>query len=155
MHPQLLRKLSKPSKVASILDWKKSFDNTVLSLNFHKNRVGIAVASHPSLGIPCIELEPLRFDSNNGNRKNIAGSIDRHCLERFSDIIEGYKVCTICCMYVHIYTCIIYTQCASPPPIPDFYYVCNRSLISPFIIDALYCIILYYVILYCRCVALS
>jgi len=95
MHPQLLRKLSKPSKVASILDWNKAFDNTVLSLNFHKNRVGIAVASHPSLGIPCIELEPLRFDSINGNRKNIAGSIDRHCLERFSDIIEGYKVCGV------------------------------------------------------------
>ncbi|VEU34543.1 unnamed protein product [Pseudo-nitzschia multistriata] len=95
MHPQLLRKLSKPSKVASILDWKKASDNTVLALNIHKNRVGIAVASHPSLGIPCIELDPLRFDDSHGNRTNISRSIDRHCLERFSDIIEDYKVCGV------------------------------------------------------------
>lgn len=95
MHPQLMKKLSKPSKVASILDWKKMFNNTVLTLNFHKNRVGIAVASHPSLGTPCMELEPLRFDDDNGNRKNISGSIDRDCLERFSDIIEEYKVCGV------------------------------------------------------------
>mmetsp|Transcript_87110 Transcript_87110/g.177533 ORF Transcript_87110/g.177533 Transcript_87110/m.177533 type:complete len:138 (+) Transcript_87110:306-719(+) len=101
MHPRLGSKLSKPSKVASILDWKKAFNNTVLAVNFHKNRVGIAVASHPSLGIPCRELEPLRFDgegnNNNGtnkirNKKNIAGAIDRECLERFSEIIETHKV---------------------------------------------------------------
>jgi len=97
MHPQLMRKLSQPSKVASILDWKKA--NTVLALNFHRNRVGIAVASHPSLGIPCLELEPLRFEDDSGrnrNKKNtIAGAIDRECLERFSDIIEEYKVCGV------------------------------------------------------------
>mmetsp|Transcript_21540 Transcript_21540/g.48429 ORF Transcript_21540/g.48429 Transcript_21540/m.48429 type:complete len:351 (+) Transcript_21540:307-1359(+) len=104
MHPRLGSKLSKPSKVASILDWKKAFNNTVLAVNFHKNRVGIAVASHPSLGIPCRELEPLRFDgegnNNNGtnkirNKKNIAGAIDRECLERFSEIIETHKVCGV------------------------------------------------------------
>ena len=92
MRQQLMRNLSKPSKVASILDWKKAFNHTVLAVNFHKNRVGIAVASHPSLGIPCLELEPLRFEDSGGNRKNIAGAIDRKCLERFSDIIEEYKV---------------------------------------------------------------
>jgi len=97
MHPELVRKLSLPSKVASILDWKKTFHHTVLAVNFHKNRVGIAVASHPSLGVPCLELKPLRFDieDHNGNRKNIAGAIDRECLERFSDIIEDYKVCGV------------------------------------------------------------
>ena len=126
MHPQVMNKLIKPSKVASILDWKKAFNHTVLAVNFHKNRVGIAIASHPSLGIPCLELEPLRFDTNNntnnnndvndvndvndnqhhqhhhrlGNsnsnrNKNIAGAIDRQCLERFSDIIEEYKVRTV------------------------------------------------------------
>lgn len=97
MHLQLTRKLSQPSKVASILDWKKSC-NTVLALNFHRNRVGIAVASHPSLGVPCLELEPLRFedDSERNRKKNtIAGAIDRECLERFSDIIEEYKVCGV------------------------------------------------------------
>lgn len=90
-----MRNLSKPSKVASILDWKKAFNHTVLAVNFHKNRVGIAVASHPSLGVPCMELEPLRFEDHHGNHKSIAGAIDRKCLERFSDIIEEYKVCGV------------------------------------------------------------
>mmetsp|Transcript_11452 Transcript_11452/g.32954 ORF Transcript_11452/g.32954 Transcript_11452/m.32954 type:complete len:105 (+) Transcript_11452:440-754(+) len=88
MHPQLLSKLSKPSRVASILDWKRDLGHTVLALNIHKNRVGIAVASHPSLGMPCLELEPLRFCE----RKSIARSIDADCLERFAGIVENYKV---------------------------------------------------------------
>jgi len=85
--------LSKPSKVASILDWKKTY--TVLAVNFHKNRVGIAIASHPSLGVPCLELEPLRFEDRRGNSTSIVGAIDRECLERFADIIEEHKVCGV------------------------------------------------------------
>lgn len=115
MHSQLMRKLSKPSKVASILDWKKTFHHTVLAVNVHKNRVGIAIASHPSLGIPCLELEPLRFENtdnsnhlvggdgtntntntnSNRKKKTIAGAIDRECLERFVEIIDEYKVCGV------------------------------------------------------------
>jgi RNase H-fold protein (predicted Holliday junction resolvase) len=88
MMNQLITKLSKPSQVASILDWKKLHGSTVLSLNFHQNRVGIAVASHPSTGQPVTELEPLKFAKN-----HIA--IDQQCLERFSTIIEEYKVCAV------------------------------------------------------------
>jgi len=107
-HPShWMKRLSQPSKIASILDWKKTA-NTVLAINFHKNRVGIAVASHPSRGVPCLELEPLRFDtttvadgSGGGEmnhrrrrrrRKTIADAIDRQCLERFSEIVEEHKV---------------------------------------------------------------
>jgi hypothetical protein len=122
MHPELVRKLSKPTKVASIFDWKKANNCTVLVLNFHKDRIGIAVAYHPSTvisssggGAPasCYELEPLRFDNNNKNHNNnnnngtctinstrplsIAsrGAINQICLNRFSDIIEKYKVCGV------------------------------------------------------------
>jgi hypothetical protein len=124
MHPELVRKLTKPSKVASLFDWKKENNCTVLILNFHKNRIGIAVAYHPSTVIPspgggtapasCYELEPLRFDNNNknqnsNNNNNInngtgtiravsiasRGAINQSCLNRFSDIIETYKVCGV------------------------------------------------------------
>jgi RNase H-fold protein (predicted Holliday junction resolvase) len=88
MMNQLITKLSKPSHVASILDWKKLHGSTVLSLNFHQNRVGIAVASHPSTGQPVTELEPLNFAKN-----HIA--IDQQCLERFSNIIDEHKVCAV------------------------------------------------------------
>jgi RNase H-fold protein (predicted Holliday junction resolvase) len=88
MH-QLFRKLSKPSKVASVFDWHKLKGSTVLSLNIHRDRVGIAVAQHPSLERPCIELEPLKFTDK------YYVSIDSACLERFSNIIEEYNVCGV------------------------------------------------------------
>eukprot|EP00529_Nitzschia_sp_RCC80_P028564 CAMPEP_0113486304 /NCGR_PEP_ID=MMETSP0014_2-20120614/24928_1 /TAXON_ID=2857 /ORGANISM="Nitzschia sp." /LENGTH=271 /DNA_ID=CAMNT_0000379973 /DNA_START=319 /DNA_END=1134 /DNA_ORIENTATION=+ /assembly_acc=CAM_ASM_000159 len=88
MH-KLFRKLSKPSKVASVLDWKKIHGSTVLSLNIHSDRVGIAVSPHPSFEKPCIELEPLQFTGK------YRVSIDSACLERFASIIEDYNVCGV------------------------------------------------------------
>lgn len=83
-----MNQLSKPSKVASTLDWKRLTGSTLLSLNIHRNRIGIAVASHPSLGEKCHELEPLRFADDHI-------TIDKKCLERFQSIIRDYKVCGI------------------------------------------------------------
>ncbi|KAL3920164.1 MAG: hypothetical protein SGILL_003401 [Bacillariaceae sp.] len=94
MHP-LIRKLAKPSKVASTLDWKKCNGSTVLALNFHQNRVGIAVASHPSTQEPCIELDDLKFSKTKEHPHTNVIRIDHDCLERFSDIIDEFKVCGI------------------------------------------------------------
>jgi hypothetical protein len=82
----LMKQLSKPSKVASTLDWKKFNGSTLLSLNIHKNRIGVAVASHPSFGEKCQELEPLRFADDHM-------TIDKNCLDRFQRIVDEYKVC--------------------------------------------------------------
>jgi hypothetical protein len=90
----LLRKLAKPSKVANTLDWKKLTGSTVLSLNFHHDRVGIAVASHPSTGEPCVELDALKFSKIKQDSHNVI-RIDEACLKRFSDIIDEYKVCGV------------------------------------------------------------
>lgn len=60
----------------------------MLSLNIHRNRIGIAIASHPSFGTTCHELEPLRFADDHI-------TIDKACVERFQSIIEEYKVCGI------------------------------------------------------------
>ena len=83
-----MNQLSKPSTVASTLDWKRFSGSTLLSLNIHRNRIGIAVASHPSSGSECVELDPLHFAENNI-------TIDTKCLERFQKIIKDYKVCGI------------------------------------------------------------
>ena len=85
---KLMNQFSNPSKVASTLDWKRFSGSTLLSLNIHRNRIGIAVASHPSLGEKCHELEPLRFADDHI-------TIDKHCMERFQKIIRDYKVCGI------------------------------------------------------------
>jgi hypothetical protein len=87
----LMNQLSKPSKVASTLDWKKVNGSTVLSLNIHRDRIGIAVASHPSFGEKCHELDPLRFQNNIGQHM----MIDKACSDRLSQVIEDYKVCGI------------------------------------------------------------
>ena len=84
----LMKQLSKPSKVASTLDWKKLNGSTLLSLNIHKDRIGVAVASHPSFGDDCQELDPLRFADDHI-------TIDKHCLDRFQRIVDDYKVCGI------------------------------------------------------------
>lgn len=83
-----MKQLSSPSKVASTLDWKRFSGSTLLSLNIHRNRIGIAVASHPSFGAKCHELEPMHFSDDHI-------TIDKNCLERFQNIIADYKVCGI------------------------------------------------------------
>mmetsp|Transcript_16702 Transcript_16702/g.48479 ORF Transcript_16702/g.48479 Transcript_16702/m.48479 type:complete len:243 (+) Transcript_16702:135-863(+) len=85
---KLMNRLSNPAKVASNLDWKRFSGATLLSLNIHRNRIGIAVASHPALGDGCHELEPLRFADDHI-------TIDKNCLERFRNIIDQYKVCGV------------------------------------------------------------
>mmetsp|Transcript_106966 Transcript_106966/g.307661 ORF Transcript_106966/g.307661 Transcript_106966/m.307661 type:complete len:268 (-) Transcript_106966:380-1183(-) len=83
---KLMNQLSKPAKVASMLDWKRFSGSTLLSLNIHRNRIGIAVASHPSLGLACHELEPMHFADDHI-------TIDKKCIDRFQRIITDYKVC--------------------------------------------------------------
>lgn len=83
-----MNQLSNPAKVASTLDWKRFSGSTLLSLNIHRDRIGIAVASHPSLGEKCHELDPLRFADDHI-------TIDKKCVERFRKIIRDYKVCGI------------------------------------------------------------
>jgi hypothetical protein len=85
---KLMNQLSNPAKVASTLDWKRFSGSTLLSLNIHRNRIGIAVASHPSSGMNCVELDPLHFADDHI-------TIDKNCLERFQKIITDYKVCGI------------------------------------------------------------
>jgi RNase H-fold protein (predicted Holliday junction resolvase) len=83
-----MKVLTKPSKVASALDWKKVSGSTVLSLDIHKDRIGIAIASHPSYGEKCHTLEPIRF------KKNYV-SIDDECMDRLSRVIQENKVCAM------------------------------------------------------------
>lgn len=85
---KLMNQLSNPAKVASTLDWKRFSGSTLLSLNIHRNRIGIAVASHPSISEKCHELEPLKFADDHI-------TIDKDCLERFQSIIRDYKVCGV------------------------------------------------------------
>ena len=83
---RLLKVITKPSKVASTLDWKKFNGSTILSLDIHKDRIGLALASHPSCGQECRTLKPIPFKDNHI-------FVDKDCIDRLSKIVQDHKVC--------------------------------------------------------------
>jgi len=82
----LLKVLTAPSKIASSLDWKK-LNGSVLSLNIHKNRIGLAVASHPSFGKNATSLDDIPLAKN--------GKITKECKERLATLARDYRVCGV------------------------------------------------------------
>lgn len=85
----LLKVLTTPSKIASALDWKK-LNGSVLSLDIHKDRIGLAVASHPSFG----EASKALADIPLGNKRN-GPRITPECKERLATLARNYRVCGI------------------------------------------------------------
>jgi hypothetical protein len=77
----LLRLIKKPSSIASALDWKKVSGGSILSLDIHRDRIGIAVASHPGFanssfsefssggGSNCVVLDPIRLYEDHPQRR--------------------------------------------------------------------------------------
>jgi RNase H-fold protein (predicted Holliday junction resolvase) len=82
----LLKVLTTPSKIASALDWKK-LNGSVLSLDIHKDRIGLAIASHPSFGEKPTSLEDIPL----GKR----GHVTRECKERLAALAKDYRVCGV------------------------------------------------------------
>ena len=64
---KLAKLLVAPSKIASSLNWKK-YSGAVLSLDIHKDRIGMAIASHPTRMDNCgaETLEPIYYHFQNG-----------------------------------------------------------------------------------------
>ena len=92
--PKLMKLLTTPSKVASALDWRK-MNGSVLSLNIHKDRIGLAVASHPSYyyyfgdkkTCCCTSLPDIPLARH--------GSVTKECKERLATLAKDYRVCGI------------------------------------------------------------
>lgn len=78
---QLTRILTTPSKIASSLDWRKA-SGAILSLDIQKDRIGLAVASHPSFQEPTKELEPIA----------ISRTLDENTLQRLAGIVEEERI---------------------------------------------------------------
>lgn len=87
----LLKFINKPSKIASVLDWKKVSGGSVLSLDIHRDRIGVAVAPHPSFsahhfdddydhyGTECRTLEPIRLSTSRTGLAVAANNNDTIC----------------------------------------------------------------------------
>jgi RNase H-fold protein (predicted Holliday junction resolvase) len=63
---KLAKLLVAPAKIASSLNWKK-FNGAILSLDIHKDRIGMAIASHPTMEDGGAEaLEPIHYHFQGG-----------------------------------------------------------------------------------------
>lgn len=82
----LVRMITPPSKVASALDWRKHTGGAILSLDIHKDCIGLALAKHPSIEENATTLDPIPL------RRRKVTEEDK---EYLADIIQTKKVCGV------------------------------------------------------------
>jgi RNase H-fold protein (predicted Holliday junction resolvase) len=76
--------------MASALDWQAHCgSSTILSLDIHKDRIGMAVAYHPSHGRHVSTLDSLPIAAHQ------RGKIDRSTLHKLRTVVETNKVCGV------------------------------------------------------------
>lgn len=82
--------LADPSKLASKFDWSKA-SGSVMALDVGANKIGLAIASHPSYGESPLPLEPMmiKLETRQGNRRALAESV----VEDLQKIVQNYNVC--------------------------------------------------------------
>lgn len=91
MKKDLIKLLVSPSKIARTLNWKKGADASVLSLDIHKDRIGLAIAQHPSFQQKAKTLEPIQLQVE----KDKGWSIPDSGKERFRQIVSDHQICGI------------------------------------------------------------
>jgi RNase H-fold protein (predicted Holliday junction resolvase) len=82
----LMKVLTTPSKIASKLDWQK-VSGSILSLEIHRDRIGMAVSTHPSYGKETLTLDTLRLPKK--------GKLDEESINSFFHIVKDHKVCGV------------------------------------------------------------
>mmetsp|Transcript_16810 Transcript_16810/g.24430 ORF Transcript_16810/g.24430 Transcript_16810/m.24430 type:complete len:247 (-) Transcript_16810:64-804(-) len=85
---KLSKFLTTPSRIGSILDWKRH-RCTLLSIDINSERIGAAIAQHPSKSTAIHKLDPLQFNQNVARSKKI----DDEIIYRLESIIKDHKVC--------------------------------------------------------------
>jgi len=90
MKQNILKYLTDPSKVASRLDWKKA-SGSVLAIDVGSDRMGLAVAVHPSQGNTPLPLKalPIKLETRSGNQRALCDSV----IEDLQTIVKNYNVC--------------------------------------------------------------
>jgi len=85
----ITQNLTTPSKVAHVLDWHQA-SGAILGLNIVQDRIELAVASHPSLEEPTMELPsiPLR-SATQDNRKVLDSTVS----QELAQTVKNFNVC--------------------------------------------------------------
>jgi len=85
----ITRFLTSSSKVAQAIDWRKA-SGSVMSLSVCKDRIELAVASHPSFQDPIQPLPsiPLKLEVQD-NQKVLSSDV----VEELADLVQDFNVC--------------------------------------------------------------
>ncbi|CAB9512819.1 expressed unknown protein [Seminavis robusta] len=89
-HNNIMKFLADPSKLAAKFDWKRKA-GSILALDVGKDKIGLAVASHPESGESALALDPmpLMLVTRTGNRK----VLDESVIQELQDVVETFNVC--------------------------------------------------------------
>eukprot|EP00980_Cylindrotheca_fusiformis_P013107 scaffold3292_cov120-Cylindrotheca_fusiformis.AAC.2 len=96
----LQRMITSPSKVASALDWKMANGASILSMAIQPGRIGLAVASHPSLQqqqqIKTLEaITMLSPRHNQGIATGGNSSTPQEAVKRLQEIVKTHNICGV------------------------------------------------------------
>merc|ERR1712216_1077469 len=88
--------LTHPSKIAHALDWNKASGSHVLNLNIRRDRIDLAVASHPERNGPIFSLPsiPLYVSKKAGPSGGAAGrSLSSETVRELATVARDWQVC--------------------------------------------------------------
>jgi len=91
MKKNVLNFLTNPGQLASKFDWKKA-SGSIMALDIGSdNKIGLAIASHPSYGETPMPLDPIpiTLETKAKNRKCLSKST----IEELKSIVTNYNVC--------------------------------------------------------------
>lgn len=90
--PRLSRCMVPPSRIASILDWKRK-GSVIMALDITEQRIGVAVAKHPTPNNKVYALETISYmPMKNRHSLRRLEQNDRVASE-LEEVVEDYKVC--------------------------------------------------------------
>ena len=86
---RLIRLLKPPSQVANTLDWAKKTKN-VATLHIGRDRIGVAIASHPEVSGAVQVLPPVKLQlvTKEGNQRALAPT----CVDTLASVCEEHEV---------------------------------------------------------------
>lgn len=87
----LSKLLTSPSKVAQALDWRK-VSGSLLSLNISRDRIDLAVASHPSSGDASQSLPSIPVKTEIVNNERV---LSPAVAQELSKIIKDWQICGV------------------------------------------------------------
>jgi RNase H-fold protein (predicted Holliday junction resolvase) len=88
----LLNFLAPPSRLASNFDWKQKTAAKVLAIDIGADKIGLAVAPHPSSNRPIRTLRPLELKRHTQDNRKV---LSEQCVNTMAAIVKEHNICAL------------------------------------------------------------